>query len=69
MLEYSKHIKHDKKIYAKVTQNHPFISIDENHKNCGQQPVSQIRCIPLGMCPLTFYRKEAIEARSVRGLV
>jgi hypothetical protein len=40
-------------------KNHIFISIDENHTNYGQQPTFQICCILLGMCPLTFCRKES----------
>ena len=45
------------KIYAKVMLNHSFISIEENYRSYGQQPVFQIHCIPSGMCPLTFCRK------------
>ena len=54
------------KIYAKVMLNHSFISIEENYRSYGQQPMFQIHCIPSGMCPLTFCRKEAMP---IHGLV
>ena len=57
------------KIYAKVIlKNHPFISIEENHKNYGQQPMFQICYIPSGMCPIIFCRKNK-QAMPVYGLV
>jgi hypothetical protein len=43
--------------------------MDEIHIIYGRQPMHQIRYIPLGMCPITFCRKESIEAMPVHGLV
>jgi hypothetical protein len=44
------------KIHAKAILKTSFISIEENYKSYGQQPILQIYCIPSGMYPLTFYK-------------